>query len=263
MSAPPPPRLALVTGGCRRIGAAIAARLAQDGYALALHAGHDVAPEPALAGAIAAAGAPWRVFAADFADGAAVAGLMPRVIDHFGRAPDLLINNAARFEWDSPETVSLPAMLAHHAVNCAAPAVLIRALAESASAARPATAVNILDQRVAQPHSDQLSYTLSKLALAELTMILARHYAPAVRVVAVAPGLTVPTAEYGAEQMARLAQAMPLDRLATPADIADAVAYLVGARAVTGQTIFVDGGAHLCRYERDFLFLESGFTPTA
>ncbi len=256
MSGPAPAKLALVTGGCRRIGAAIAARLALEGFALALHASHDVAPEPELAEAIAASGVAWHMFPADFADGAAVDRLMPRVIDHFGHAPELLVNNAARFAWDSPETVSLPAMLDHYAVNCAAPAVLIRALAETASAERPATAVNILDQRIAQPNSDQLSYTLSKLALAELTTILARHHAPAVRVVAVAPGLTLPTADYGAEQMTRLASAMPLDRLATPADIADAVAYLVGARAVTGQTIFVDGGAHLCRYERDFLFLD-------
>ena len=256
MNGSPPAPLALVTGGCRRIGAAIAARLAQQGYALALHASHDPALETELAAAIASAGVAWQTFTADFADPAAVAGLVPAVTAHFGRAPSLLVNNASRFEWDSPGTASLAALLGHYGVNCAVPAVLIRAIAEAASAERPAIVVNILDQRIAAPNADQLSYTLSKLALAELTTILARHYAPAVRIVAVAPGLTLPTAEYGVEQMARLARAMPLDRLATPSDIAEAVAYLVGARAVTGQTIFVDGGAHLCRYARDFLFLD-------
>ena len=252
----PPLRLALVTGGCRRLGAAIAARLAGEGYALALHASDGCAPDPALAEAIGSAGVSWAAFAADLADTDAVEGLVPRVVDHFGSAPELLVNNAARFDWDSPEDVTMAGLLGHYAVNAAAPVVLTRAVAAAASAGRPSTVVNILDQRIAQPNADQLSYTVSKLALAELTMILARRYAPHVRVVAVAPGLTLPTDEYDAARMARLAGAMPLDRLPTPADVADAVVYLVAARAVTGQTIFVDGGAHLCRYERDFLFLD-------
>lgn len=251
-----PARLALVTGGCRRVGAAIAARLAGEGYALALHASSNATPEPQLAQAIARAGVDWAPFTADLVDGDAVAALVPRIADHFGRAPDLLVNNASRFEWDAPDSVSLACMVGHYAVNAAAPAVLIRAIAAAASAERPATVVNILDQRVAEPNSDQLSYTISKLALADLTTILARHYAPAVRVVAVAPGLTLPTGDYDAAQMQRLAESMPLHRLPTPADIADAIVYLVGAGAVTGQTIFVDGGAHLCRFERDFVFLD-------
>ncbi len=249
--------LALVTGGCRRIGAAIAARLAAAGHDLALHAhSADAAPEEALAAAIAAGGVSSQVFPADLADARAVEALVGQVATHFGRAPDILVNNASRFGFDTPESVTQPGMLDYYTVNCAAPAVLARAVAAAAGPERTATIVNILDQRIAQPNGDQLSYTLSKLALSELTGILAHHLAPHVRVVGVAPGLTLPTEDYSAGQMARLAAAMPLARLPTPADIADAVMYLLSAGAVTGQTLFVDGGAHLRRYDRDFMFLE-------
>lgn len=247
--------LALVTGGCRRIGAAIAARLAQDGHALALHSAGDSAPDPGLARALDEADVDWAVFSADFEDADAVEGLVAEVAARFGRAPELLVNNAARFAFDTPDTVTMPAMLAHHAVNVAAPAILARTLAAALGPEGRGVIVNILDQRIAEPNGDQLSYTLSKLALAELTHILARHHAPRLRVVGVAPGLTLPTGDYAPGQMQRLAAAMPLRRLSRPEDIADAVAWLAGASAVTGQVLFVDGGAHLNRYERDFLFL--------
>ncbi len=249
MSAPPP--LALVTGGARRIGAAIATALARAGYDLALHGGHEVEPEAALAGAIAATGVRAEPFVADLADGEAVAALIPAVVAAFGRAPDLLVNNASRFGEDRPETASHDALIGHYAVNCAAPVLLAR----DAAARGAALIVNILDQRIAAPHGDQFSYTLGKIALAAATEILARELAPATRVCGVAPGLTLPTPDYDADRMARLTRLMPLERLADPADIADAVLYLVRAHAVTGQVLFVDGGAHLHRYERDFLYL--------
>ena len=246
--------LALVTGGCRRLGAALAARLARLGWALALNARGE--PEPALAAVLREAGTDFRLFPADLADASAVAGLLPAVTAAFGRAPSLLINNASRFEFDTPESVTAESMLGHYGVNAVAPALLCRAMAETAPPG--ALVVNILDQRVAEPNGDQLSYTLSKLALAALTPILARHFAPRLRVNAIAPGLTMPTGDYDEAQLARLADAMPLDRLPAAADIEDALLYLSEARAVTGQTIYVDGGAHLCRYERDFVFLARG-----
>ena len=245
--------LALVTGGCRRLGAALAARLARAGWALALNAHGAIEPEAELAEVLRETGVTWRAFPADLGDPQVVDALLPAVTAAFGRVPTLLVNNASRFEFDTPESATGEALLGHYAVNAAAPALLCRALA--ASGARGALVVNILDQRIAEPNGDQFSYTLSKLALASLTPILARHFAPRLRVNAIAPGLTMPTADYDEGQLARLADAMPLDRLPEAADIADALVYLVGARAVTGQTIYVDGGAHLCRYERDFVFL--------
>ena len=97
---------------------------------------------------------------------------------------------------------------------------------------------------------------MSKQALAEATRTLARVLAPRVRVNAVAPGLTIPTLDYSPAQLARLTAAMPLERLSQPEDVAAAVVYLAGARASTGQTLFVDGGAGLHDFARDFVHLE-------
>jgi NAD(P)-dependent dehydrogenase (short-subunit alcohol dehydrogenase family) len=245
-----------VTGGCRRLGAALCAALAEAGYDLAIHSGTTAAPEDGLVERLAGAGAVWRHFAADLADEAAVVGLLPAVEAAFGRTPALLVNNAARFDYDSPETATQTGMLRHYAVNSVAPVLLAGAVAAKAGPEHPVAIVNILDQRIAAPNADQFSYTLSKLALSEATTILAHRFAPHVRVSAVAPGLTLPTADYDAARLAGAAKRMPLAALPNPTDIAEAVLYLARARAVTGQTLFVDGGAHLCRFPRDFLFLE-------
>ncbi len=244
--------VALVTGSWRRIGAQIALRLGQAGYDLALHAGHDVAPEPWLVEALAGAGAAHRLFVADLADGDAVAGLVPTVSTAFGRHVSVLVNNASRFAAiDAAGVAPFDDLVAHLSVNAAAPYALAHAVADAGGAA----VVNILDQRIAHPPRDQVAYTISKQALAEATRTLAIALAPRTRVNGVAPGLTLPTDDYDAAQMARLAAAMPLGLLPEPSDIADAVVWLASARAVTGQTIFVDGGAALVGFERDFVHL--------
>ena len=246
--------LALVTGGCRRLGAAIAAALARDGWALALHASHATDPEPALAAALAETGVEWAGFVADFADLAAAEALVGRATERFGRAPRLLVNNASTFGDDVLASVSAASLQTHFAVNCAAPALLTKTFA-AADAVTGRSVVNILDQRIDHPNGDQFAYTLSKQALAGLTRTSARALAPHVRVNAVAPGLTLPTDAYAPAQVARLAAAMPLAALPAPDQVAAAVLYLARAEATTGQVIYVDGGAHLDSYARDFIYL--------
>jgi NAD(P)-dependent dehydrogenase (short-subunit alcohol dehydrogenase family) len=248
-------KLALVTGSCRRLGAEIAGRLAEEGYALALHGAHDIEPDARLAERIAGAGVAAQLFVADLADPAAVAALPARVADHFGVPPGLLVNNASRFADDDAVTATVAGLDAHLAVNAVAPFALSLALAKGASAAAPLTIVNILDERIVNPPRDQLSYTLSKQLLAEMTRTLARALAPHTRVCGVAPGLTLPTADYAPGQVERLAQLMPLRRLSRPQDIAEAVAYLARADATTGQLLFVDGGASMTAFDRDFVHL--------
>ncbi len=247
-------RLALVTGGGRRVGACIALRLAAAGYAVAVHSHSEGGVEPGVQALLDRQG--HRAFVADLADAGEVAGLWDAVCATFGAAPCLLVNNAAAFAEDTPLTATADSITEHHAINTVAPVLLAQALAKTATAERPGSVVNILDQRIAQPNGDQFSYTLSKLALAEATRLLARTLAPHVRVNGVAPGLTLPTPDYSPGQMERLALAMPLQRLPHPEDIADAVLWLADARAVTGQTLFVDGGAHMRSFDRDFAFME-------
>lgn len=248
-------RLALVTGGLHRVGAAIAARLAREGYALALHKRTAGEADPVLAGALTETGAPNRCFAADLSQPAEVEALIPAVVAAFGRAPDLLVNNAALFadgEWPDLSAAALAEMMQ---VNHHAPVMLAKALVAHSEGRRPAI-VNILDQRVAQPVPDQIAYSLSKSALWQATATLAVAFAGRARVNAVAPGLTMATGDYSAAQVERLARRMPLGVLPTPEQIADAVVWLARAEAVTGQTIFVDGGAHLAPLGRDFVALE-------
>ncbi len=229
--------LALVTGGRRRLGAAIADALAGDGWTVARHSHVDD-----RSGA----------FVADLGDPQAPGRLIDAVKARFGQAPSLLVNNAAIFGQDDAVTADADSLAQHHAINAQAPVLLALALAKAGTGG---AIVNILDQRLRNPNGDQLSYTLSKAALDGATRTLAVALAPRWRVNAVAPGLTLPTDDYDAAQMARLGGAMPLGLLPTPDAVADAVRYLAGATAVTGQTLFVDGGASLKSFDRDFMHL--------
>lgn len=255
MTAAPPP-LALVTGGLHRVGAVIAARLAQAGYALALHMRSPAEADPILTEALAETGVPAHRFRCNLGDAAAVDNLMPAIVAHFGRAPDLLVNNAAYFAEGGWQDLTADELAAMMQVNHHAPVMLAKALVDaSAPDARPAI-INIVDQRVANPVSDQIAYSLSKQALWQATRTLAVAFGSRARVNAVAPGLTIATEDYNAAQIDRLANRMPLGALPTPDQIGDAVLYLAHAEATTGQTIFVDGGAHLAPQGRDFVHLE-------
>ena len=248
--------LALVTGGWRRIGAAIARRLAQAGYDLVLHAHRAGTFDATFETELAAHGATVFGLVANLSDLAQAASLIPAAIAAGGRVPVLLVNSASVFRDDTALTFDAAGLDLHFRVNCHAPLLLTRDLASAlAAVGREGAVVQIIDQRVRNPVPDQTSYTLSKQALHAAVRTLARALAPHVRVNAVAPGLTLPTADYDAAQWDRLAALMPLNRLSQPKDIADAVLHLATARATTGETLFVDGGAHLESYPRDFVYL--------
>lgn len=248
-------RLALVTGGHRRLGGVIAAGFARAGYSLAIHGSHDTRLDSALALALDESGAEWDGFTADFSDPETAEELVAKVAERFGRPPDILVNSAAIFGQDRLDSVTADDLMRHYAVNCAAPALLTKAFATIPAGVVDRCIINILDQRIDHPHADQLAYTLSKTALAGLTRLSASSLAPHIRVNAVAPGLTIATPDYDEEQMERLQSAMPLGRLPLAEQIAEAALYLAQASAVTGQTLYVDGGAHLRSYDRDFMHM--------
>ena len=248
--------LALITGGWRRVGAAIARRLAVGGYDLVLHAHNAKSFDPEFTAQLSKDCAAVFALATDLADPAAVEALLPAAITAAGRTPVLLVNCASLFRDDNALTFDAASLDLHFRVNCHAPLILTRALAVALAACdSEGSVVQIVDQRVRNPVPDQISYTLSKQALHASVRTLARALAPRVRVNAVAPGLTLPTDDYDAAQWERLAALMPLGHLPRPEDIADAVLHLANARATTGQTVFVDAGAHLEAYPRDFLYL--------
>ena len=244
--------LALVTGGLHRVGAAIAAALAGAGYDLALHRRREGEPDAELADAIAASGAGHGIFSADLGAAGAAESLFADVTRHFDRPPALIVNNASLFAEDGIDGLDRRGLDAALAINLTAPVLLAQALFASGGGG---AVINILDQRVVNPVPDQIAYTIAKQALWQATRTLAVACAPRVRVNAVAPGLTLPTPGYEDGRMERMAGLMPLQRLAAPRDIADAVLYLARAESVTGQTIFVDAGANLRGFARDFAHL--------
>jgi pteridine reductase len=226
-------KLALVTGGHKRVGAVIANTLESAGWTVARHGRREDV-------------------AAELTDTAAVESLIPRVADRHGALPQLLVNNASSFEWDDVDTINTATLDHHHAANARAPIILALALHRAGGTG---SIVNILDQRLRNPNRDQLSYTLSKMALSGATQTLAVALAPRLRVNAVAPGFTLATQDYSAEQIARVEAAMPLERLPSPDDVARAVLFFADSPAITGQTMFVDGGASLKSFDRDFLYI--------
>ncbi len=244
--------LALVTGGTQRLGAAIAARLAEDGWALALHYHTQETLDDDLAHALAFSGVRYERFAADLSQPNAPEELFAAIEARFRTPVTALVNSASLFGGDTLADTDAEALMSHYAVNAAAPALLAKAFAARLPAEGQGVIVNLLDQRLAQPHGDNLAYTMSKYALAGLTEILARSLAPSIRVNAVAPGLTLPTESYTEDHMAAATAAMPLGLLPEPHDIADAAAFLIASPAITGQTIHVDAGARHVSFGRDF-----------
>jgi pteridine reductase len=248
--------LALVTGGVKRVGAAIAARLADSGYALALHGNKDAIPDDQLAEKLQETDCEWSGFQQDFLAEGAAETLIGQVVDHFGRTPDLVINSASIFGQDNVGEILEKDLHDHFRVNSLVPMLLTTALHHRRpQGGERACVIHILDQRIRNPNRDQLSYTLSKQALAGSVRSLAIACADRVRVNGVAPGLTLTAGEYGEEQLANITAMMPLDRLPNPQDIADAIVYLADAKAVTGQIVYVDGGANLKSFDRDFVHL--------
>lgn len=246
--------VALVTGGWRRIGAAIARRLAGEGWDLALHAHRAETFDDGFVAELAALGATARGFAAELADPQAPERLIGEAVEAFGRAPSLLVNSASLFSEGGWDEVSAESLDRHFRVNLYAPVLLTRAFAQ-ALGDRGGSVTMILDQRVRNPVPDQIAYSLSKQGLHAAVRTLARALAPRVRVNGVAPGLVLPTDDYDEAQWERLRALMPLRELPAPEQIADAVAWLAQAEAVTGQTVFVDAGANLESYPRDFVYL--------
>ncbi len=247
--------LALVTGGMRRLGAVIAAQLADAGYDLALTSHADGTADSELAAAISRNGIDWKHFGANLSSEGAPDAVIADTVRHFDRAPDLLVNNAAMFGQDGWEELSGASLDEHFRLNLFAPVLLSRALVEvSEENAQPAI-VHIVDQRITNPNGDQLSYTLSKQALAGSVRSLAAAFGKRARVNGVAPGLVIPTDDYDEAQMQRLNAEMPLGQLPSAAAVSEAVLYLAKAKHVTGQILFIDGGANLRSYPRDFMHL--------
>lgn len=241
-------RTVLVTGGARRLGAAIVRRLAADGNRVVIHYGFSRAEAEALASEVGAVG----IVQGDLADSGAISALFDRARDLAGPI-DALVNSASAFEFDTPPNSDAARMARLYAIDCVAPVLLTDALARQDDVEDGAV-VNVLDQKLANLNPDFFSYTCAKAALAAATVMQAQALAPRVRVNAVAPGLTLPSADQTDVEFAAVASANLLHRPVGVDFVADAVAYLIGSHGVTGQTVYVDCGQRFQPRNRDVMF---------
>ena len=247
-----PDRVALVTGAGKRLGREIALGLAAQGWDVAVHCRASRTEADATAADIRQLGRRATVLCADLADEAATRTLVPDAIAALGRL-DAVVNSASTFEYDNAASFSYAMLERHLRANTAPAIVLAQMLAEHVQARQGEGAVvNLLDQKLWNPNPDFISYTLSKAALESATTLLALALAPAVRVVGVAPGLTLTSEWLHGEPFERAHALSPLGRSSTPQDVVATVAFALANRSITGTTLLVDGGQHLQRFERDF-----------
>ena len=235
----------LVTGAARRIGRAIVERLADDGYAIAIHASARSLPEAeGLAREIAARGGRADALSADLADPAEAGGLVARAAAALGPLTHL-VNSASIFEPDTAADFQADDFDRNMAVNLRAPLLLAQTFAAALPAEAVGSIVNLIDQRVLRPDPHYFSYTISKAALWAATRTMAQAFAPRVRVNAVGPGPVLPNQNEGQAAFDAEVAVAPLRRAVDVGEIADAVAWLITAPGVTGQMIAVDAGQHI------------------
>ena len=258
MSTAPRPRTVLVTGAARRLGRSIALALAAGGWQVAVHyrqSEQDAIDTVAACAELSGASAH---FDADFQNEACVRALLPRVVAHFGSV-DAVVNSASLFEHDDAASFDFATLEQHLRSNTGAPIVLAQALhahllerAAQGELDAQGAVVNLLDQKLWNQNPDFLSYTLSKAALEAAGTMLALALAPRVRVVGVAPGLTLTSHLLSEEQFRQRHTLSPLGRSSTAEDVASAVRFALDNRSLTGTTLLVDGGQHLMKFDRDF-----------
>jgi NAD(P)-dependent dehydrogenase (short-subunit alcohol dehydrogenase family) len=272
-NAPVAAPVVLVTGAAKRLGREIALTLAKHGWRVAVHFRSseqdaintiaDLAINTTAIDENTSKTALFEKFQCDLSDEAAVRALLPRVITHFGRV-DAVVNSAAIFEHDAASTFSYGAMQKHLATNTGAAIVLSQALCAHVSERQKTgdttaqgVVANLLDQKLWNQNPDFFSYTLSKAALEAANTMLAMELAPLVRVIGVAPGLTLTSHMISDAQFQELHKISPLGRSSTAQDVADTVRFALENRSITGTTLLVDGGQHLMRFARDFSMMDT------
>jgi len=242
--APTIPRAALVTGGARRLGRALALALAGAGFAVALHYRDSREEAAACAAEIGNLGVGVALLRADLDVEAETATLLPRATEALGPI-GVLVNNASRFERDEWDSATRASWDAHIEPNLRAPFVLIQDFARALPERAEGVVINLLDQRVFSPTPHFVSYTVSKFGLWALTQSMALALAPRIRVAAIGPGPTLPSARQTQEQFIRQNRSVPLGRGTTPEEVGEAALAILRLGSFTGQMLALDGGQHL------------------
>jgi NAD(P)-dependent dehydrogenase (short-subunit alcohol dehydrogenase family) len=235
----------LVTGGAQRIGAALCRTFAAAGHKVVIHYRHSAAEAAALLAELGGHAAGHATVPADLTDPAQLAALLPGLRGQ-GRAPDCLVNSAGSFPRRRLVDETAETLRETFWLNTFAPFLLMRDFARLVGRG---AIVNLLDQRIASVNPDVGAYAIAKQSLRDFTLAAALDWAPAIRVNAVAPGLSLPPPALPPERRAAQLTQVPLGQEVPPTALAEATLYLATAEHVTGQILYVDGGLHLTRLQ--------------
>ena len=240
------PKIALVTGAGKRLGAAIAKALAEDGYKVWVHFNHSADEAGLTVAEIRAAGGKAEAVQFDLAE---TASLIP-LVRGLGRI-DVLVNSASVFDHDAADALDPADMQRILNINLVAPCLLASVMAEGHTSRNSGCVINLLDQKLFNLNPDHFSYTLAKAGLHTATETMAMQFAPNVRVNGIAPGLTLPAPDMSEREFEAAHKNNPMQGGSTPEDIVRTVRFLIASPAMTAETILVDGGEHLMRRHRD------------
>lgn len=256
-------RTVLLTGAAKRLGKEIALHFAKAGWNVVLHYGSSKQDALETLAKIKSLGVEAIAIQANLAEAEEIKVLFKASINQFNRI-DCLINSASVFEYDRPSQamhmLTQPSLMRNIQVNLAAPVLLAQEMFHHLQK-QPArndglvpVTIQLLDQKLINLNPDYFSYTLSKSALLTATEMMALDFAPIMRSVGLAPGITLPSGQQTEAEFLRAHRMTPMGYSSSADDIAQAALFIANAKAITGTTIYVDGGQHLLSSERDVMF---------
>lgn len=236
-------RVALVTGGARRVGRSLTLALARGGADVVVNYLHSEADARQTVAEVEALGRRGLALQADVSSRSQVTAMIDRVGQEFGRL-DVVVNSASIFRSTPFLAIGDEDWDRVLAVNLTGPFLVMQAAA-ALLAAHEGLIVNMADLSALQPWPGFAHHSVSKAGLVQLTRVAARALGPRIRVNCIAPGTVLPPEDYTQEQIADLRDRTALKRLGSPADVARALLFLVESDFVTGEVVVLDGGRSL------------------
>jgi len=237
-------KIALVTGGARRVGKAIALALARSGARVVITYNTSAEEAAATVAAIERSGGQAAAVQCDQRDLNAIDRLFDRLRLEHARL-DILVNNAAIMERQPVLDITPDDWSRVIDTNLRGPFFVAQRAAQWMLDTGGGVIVNIADLSALHSWPSYLTHTISKSGIVAMTQGLALALAPSIRVNAIAPGMIMKPDEWSDERWAKLIAALPLQREGTPDEVAEAVLYCVRSEFMTGQTIVIDGGRSL------------------
>ena len=245
---------AIVTGAAKRIGAGIAKALSSQGWFVYLHYNSSSEEAKEVLHEIESNGGNGQLINMDLSYPDCGEQIINQ-IDKVAPPVELLINNAARFEYDDLSNINSVSLDQHFFANVRGPILLSKAFFELVKKGQQGCLINILDNKIFALNPDYLSYTISKAALQCATETFAMAMAPHVRVNGIAPGITLESGGQGESSFQKGQKMSPIGKVSSVEDIIKALFFIVNTTSLNGHIITIDGGQRLQKLDRDVAFL--------